>query len=720
MKDEEIVRKVLEISGFQELNPVQKLAIKKGLLKGKNLVVFAPTASGKTLIAEIAALKTILEKKKKAIYLVPLVALANEKYSEFKKKYEKLGIKVALSVGDYDSSDPWLGKYDWIILSNEKMDSLLRHKVEWIDEVGLIVADEVHLINDVGRGPTLEVLLTLLKTILPKAQFLLLSATISNAKELAEWIGAKVVYSDWRPVKIYKGVVFDSKMKLYEKGEIKLREDVSLEISVIDWVLKQRKQALIFVSTRKKAESLAEKISKFVLKKIGKAEKNLLKKLGDEIENVLEVPTRQCKKEAEIVRRGVAFHYSGLLYKQRRLIEEGFRRGLIKVIVATPSLAYGVNLPSFLVGIKDVRRYYPGVGSVYLPVLEVEQMMGRSGRPAFDEYGVAVLFAKNEEEADLLAQQYIFGESERIRSKLAVEPVLRIHTLSLIASGFCNSEKSLMNFFEKTFFAYQFGDVYLIEEKILDILELLKEWKFIREKRGKIVPTLVGRRVSELYLDPLTAHKFLVGLENCEKRKVSEFSFLHLVSYCREMRPLLTIRSGEFYEYNDLVEKRRSEILLEIPKEWEDEYEEFLKSFKTALMLEAWINEATEEYLLEKFNITPGELWNKLQITDWLLYSLEELALLSKKKELLKEIRKVRIRVRYGVKEELLSLVKLEGIGRVRARKLFNAGIRSISDLRKIPIDRLAKIVGPTTAKKIKYQVEGKKEVKEKQSILEL
>ena len=719
MKDREIIEKVLEISGFKELNPVQNLALKKGLMKGNNLIIFSPTASGKTLIAELAAVKTILKKRKKVVYLVPLVALANEKYSEFKKKYEKLGIKVALSVGQYDSNDPWLARYDWIILSNEKFDSLIRHKAEWIEEIGLIIADEVHLINDIGRGPTLEVLLTLLKKILPKTQFLLLSATISNAKELGGWIGAKVVYSDWRPVKIYKGITFDSKMKIYEKGEIELREDLGIEVAVVDWVLKQRKQALIFVSTRRRAESLAEKISKFVERKIGKAERDLLKKLADEIENVLEIPTRQCKKEGEIVKRGVAFHHSGLLYKQRKLIEDNFRKGLIKVIVATPSLAYGVNLPSFLVGIKDVRRYYPGIGSVYLPVLEVEQMMGRSGRPTYDEYGVAVLFAKSEEEADLLTQQYIFGESEKIRSKLAVEPVLRIHALALIAAGFCNSEESLKTFFEKTFFAYQFGNVYLIEEKILDILDLFKEWKFVKERKGKLVATLIGRRISELYLDPLTAHKFLLGLENSEKRKVTELSFLHLISYTKEMRPLLSIRSGEFYEYNDLIEKRKSEILVEAPKEWEDEYEEFLKSFKTGLMFEAWINEATEEDLLEKFNVTPGELWSKLQIADWLLYSLQELALLSKRKELIKEIRKTRIRVQYGVKEELFPLVKLEGIGRVRARKLFRSGIKSISDLRKISLESLAKVIGPKIAKKIKNQVEGRKVIREKQKTLE-
>ncbi len=713
----DFVKLALESSGFKELNPLQKLALKKGLLKGKNLVVFAPTASGKTLIAEIAALKTILEKKLKVIYLTPLVALASEKYEDFKKKYSKLGIKVAISVGQFDSADPWLKNYDWIVVTNEKMESLIRHRAEWINDIGLVVADEVHLLNDPSRGPTLEVLLTLLKKIVPKAQFLLLSATISNANEIAEWMNANVVYSEWRPVKLYRGVLYGNKVRIHGfKEKIKLRKDLESIEAIIEWVLKKRKQALIFVSTRKKSESLAERISKFVSNFIGRADKEFLKKIAEEIENVLEVPTRQCKREAKIVKRGVAFHHAGLLFKQKRTIEENFRRGLIRVIVATPTLCYGLNLPSFLVLVKDTKRYYPGIGYVYLPVLEVQQMEGRAGRPAYDEFGISLLYAKSEEEADLLEQNYIFGKPERIRSKLSVEPILRSTTLALISIDFCNSIKALFEFFSKTFFAFQFGDIYLIEEKIREIIKQLLDWGFVEKKNSKLYATRIGRRVSELYLDPLTAHKFILGLKNCLKVKPTPFTFLHLISFCREMRPLPTLRSGEYYEYSELVEKRREEFAVEIPEEWEDEYEDFLMSVKNAKILESWIEEMTEDELLSNFGITPGELWSKLQISDWLLYSLHELALLLRMKKLLKEIKKVRVRVHYGVREELLPLVKLEGVGRVRARKLFNSGIKTISDLRKIPLLSLERIVGPKIARKLKQQVE--KEVKEVQKTL--
>ena len=193
MEKEEIVEKVILENKIKELNPMQREAIKMGILEGENLVVSSPTSSGKTLLAELAGLNVTLNKGKKMIYLCPLVALAREKYEDFKRKYEKYGIKVALSVGNYDSQDSSLQQYQWIVGSNEKFDSLIRHEAPWIGEVGLIVADEIHLLDDPSRGPTLEILLTILKDILPKSQILAFSATIKNADEIGEWLNANVL-----------------------------------------------------------------------------------------------------------------------------------------------------------------------------------------------------------------------------------------------------------------------------------------------------------------------------------------------------------------------------------------------------------------------------------------------------------------------------------------------------------------------------------------------
>jgi helicase len=194
-----------------ELRPAQEKAIKKGLLKNRSMVVCTPTASGKTLIAELAAIKSIIEKKGKAVYIVPLKALAAEKYRDFKKKYQHIA-RIALSIGDIDSADPYLIDYDLIITTSEKLDSLIRHHAPWLSLVKTVVIDEIHLINDAGRGPTLEILITILRQLLKNVQIIALSATIGNPEELAEWLSSALVVDNWRPVKLHRGI--------YLKGEV--------------------------------------------------------------------------------------------------------------------------------------------------------------------------------------------------------------------------------------------------------------------------------------------------------------------------------------------------------------------------------------------------------------------------------------------------------------------------------------------------------------------
>lgn len=197
---------------IEELRPSQEKSIKKRLLERKNVLVCTPTASGKTLIAELASLKSILEGKGKAIYIVPLKALATEKFNDFKRKYGSL-IRVALSIGNLDSADPYLADYDLIICTAEKLDSLIRHHTPWLPLVSTVVIDEIHLLNDPGRGPTLEILITILRRLLKKVQIIGLSATIGNPEELAEWLDAELVTDDWRPVQLYKGVYYDGEIE---------------------------------------------------------------------------------------------------------------------------------------------------------------------------------------------------------------------------------------------------------------------------------------------------------------------------------------------------------------------------------------------------------------------------------------------------------------------------------------------------------------------------
>ncbi len=198
-------------SGIKELTPPQQKALKAGLLDRKNLLVCSPTSSGKTLIAEMAALQAILNKGGKAVYIVPLKALANEKFNDFREKYGDIA-RIAITIGDIDSDDSYLVDYDLIICTAEKLDSLLRHNAPWLKLVSVVCVDEVHLINDEGRGPTLEIIIMILRQILRDVQLICLSATIGNPEELGDWLRAEVVTDEWRPVKLHKGILFNNKV----------------------------------------------------------------------------------------------------------------------------------------------------------------------------------------------------------------------------------------------------------------------------------------------------------------------------------------------------------------------------------------------------------------------------------------------------------------------------------------------------------------------------
>lgn len=701
---------ILKSEGIEKLNPPQIAALKKGLLDGKNIVVASPTASGKTLIAEIAVLKNYLEGKK-SVYLVPLKALASEKYETF-SKYKKIGMRIAIATGDLDSSDGWLGSYDLIILSNEKMDSLLRHAVPWAKDISLIISDEIHLIDDPSRGPALEVVLTQLAGI-TKSQIIALSATIENAEEIASWLSAELVKSDYRPVKLHKGVMYPENdlFKIEFSGRKNTISGNEIDTALCLDTIQKGKQALVFVSTRRSAEAQAEKLSRDIRKALTVGERDQLKRLAKKIESVLSVPTKQCSRLARIIEGGAAFHHAGLVAKQRKLVEDAFKEGLLKVLAATTTLAYGMNLPAYRVAIKDTKRFTQGYGMSYLPVIDVNQMCGRAGRPKYDTEGEAILIAKSSGEAKALWERYIDGDAEPIYSKLGVERVLRIYTLSLISSGYVRTKSDLENFFLRTFFAKQYGDIGSIVGKIEKIIEELESYKFILAgsknefiskdfmpafqltQDMELRPTKIGKRVSELYIDPVSAN-FLLSVMSEEDETIHN---LMMICQCAEMRPLLTVKKKEYED----VENELAKSDIESPDVWDVEYEDFLSEFKTALLLREWISESGEDKILEKYGVTPGELYNKTANAEWMLYSASELALLLGIKEIANNINKVRLQIKHGVREELLKLVTLKGIGRVRARKLYAAGIRTAGDIKKADEKILAKLLGPKVAKEV-------------------
>jgi len=485
--------------------------------------------------------------------------------------------------------------------------------------------------------------------------------------------------------------------------------------------IERGKQAIFFVNTKPSAEKLAEEISKKI-KDIN------LTELAKKIETALPKPTKQCRRLAGCVVNGIAFHHAGLTPKQRDLIETNFKEGNIKIICSTPTLAIGVDMPAFRAVIRDLKRYGGRWGMQDIPVLEYHQMAGRAGRPSFDKWGEAITIAKSEGDKDDIYYKYIVAESENIYSKLAVEPVLRTYLLSLIASRFVKSRKEIVGFFEKTFWAYQYKDMDKLEMIMDKMLDLLEEWEFIHSSGNKskavsddfvsasemnsnksedkiYTATKIGERVAEPYLDPYTAHTIVTAMNNSNEKEIVLFSILQMISNTLEIRPLLNVRTKEYDIVQSALVKYSENILIDEPSAYDVDYDDFLSSIKTALFMEDWCEETDEETLLERYNIRPGEINAKLNISDWLIYSSIELAKIMSLQELSKMLMFVRTRLKYGVKEELLPLLKLKGVGRARARKMFNNGFKDMGDLRKADITSLSQLLGKAMANSIKEQL---------------
>lgn len=689
---------ILAEQGIEKLYPPQAEAIGPAL-EGKNVVLAIPTASGKSLVAYLAVIQSVL-RKGKALYIVPLRALASEKYEDF-KAFESLGIRVGVSVGDYDAPDPTLEKFDVIIATSEKADSLLRHRAHWLRELSVVVADEIHLINDPGRGPTLEVTLSKLKQINPRAQILALSATIKNSNEIAEWLNADHIASDWRPVPLKEGVFYEGEIS-FEDGTSKSVADCGDDVSslVLD-VVKKGGQCLIFVNTRRSSEALSGRVGMHLKDILEPKSSKELAMLSRKLQSRQDEPTSLGARLSRRIRYAAAFHHAGLTNDQRKMVEVNFKSGLVKCIVATPTLAAGINLPARRVVVRDLTRYDPNYGNVPIPVMEVKQMSGRAGRPQFDTEGEAILLAKKPGDSAFIMENYLHSEPESIDSKLGQRPALRMHILSSIATGHVKTEKELNSFIESTFFA-QKTDVWTISDIINDVLEFLTREDFIKAGEG-FKATFFGKRTSDLYIDPLSAvilRKALGGKSD------TAFAYLHAICSTPDV-PTLYLRRGDYEWVEELA--ANEEYLIDY-----DDYEFFLAEVKTAALLQSWIEEESADAITKRFGVGPGDIRRWVDMAEWLMHSMTELSRIFDKSKS-KTLSALMPRIRYGVKKELLDLVSFRGIGRARARSLFSHGYKTHEDLKKADVKDLSRLplIGSTIAKNIKLQLGGSVTIEE-------
>jgi helicase len=671
-------------AGIRTLYPPQEDCVRAGMFEGRNMLIAVPTASGKTLIAEMAMHHQI-SRGGKCLYIVPLKALASEKFEEFSRK----GIRVGIATGDFDRRDEFLGKNGIIVATSEKVDSLLRNATPWLKDITLLVIDEVHLIDSPDRGPTLEMLITKMRFRNPRMQLIALSATIGNPKALADWLDAALVTSEWRPVDLRPGVFLHDRIYFSDNTQrpvpgVSRHDALNLCMDTIA----EGGQCLVFVSSRRNAEAFAKQAAKA----LGCASPELtayaarLKKIAE---------TDMGKILVACVENGSAFHHAGLRREERAIVEEAFRKGLIKIIASTPTLAAGLNLPARRVVIKEYRRFSAGAGMLPIPVSEYQQMAGRAGRPGLDPYGEAVLIARDEQDLDSLFECYIDAPPEDVHSQCAQEKAICAHILSVIASGFVRSRDDLMAFMDQTFYVFQHRQTRSISRVIDRVLTFLGDAELITEVSNSLSATGYGGLVSSLYLDPRSAD-LLVG-ELRSRSKYADLGLLQLICSTPDMYTLYVSNSDRYY-LDRFICEHEDELWIEPPVDGDDE--SYYRAVKTCMLLSDWADEVPDAMICERYGVGPGDIYAMVESVNWLLHAAGRLARMFAPR-FSRPVHEYEICMKHGIRRELLPLIRLKNIGRVRARRLFNNGITDPDLLKAAGTERIAEILGRGLARQL-------------------
>ncbi|HOY08579.1 MAG TPA: DEAD/DEAH box helicase [Candidatus Omnitrophota bacterium] len=689
----EELKAILLRSGISTLYPPQAEAIEAGALEGRNILLSVPTAAGKTLVAELCMLRALLSAPGRCLYIVPLKALASEKYEDLKKKYSSVGIKVGLATGDTDTAHDILNGYHILVATAEKVDALLRARTQWlINRLHVVVLDEIHFLNDRERGPTLEILAARIKQLNPKVQFLALSATVSNASDIASWLDARLVESRWRPIPLREGIYLNAEIR-FNNGPNRLIQGTGPDLNKLaDDTLRGKGQMLVFTSSRRSSEAASRLLCGTAGTFLPDDQRRVLAQLARTLRGSENSATRICRRLGDAVEHGVAFHHAGLKPEQRKLIEENFKNGLLKIVCSTPTLAAGVNLPARRAVIRDVKRFEGGLGASFIPVSEYKQCAGRAGRPQYDDCGEAVLIAKTPGEAKALAERYINADPEPVTSRLGSDSALRTHILASIAGDYVHDINDTFNFISHTFLAHQKRTLNLIE-MIGNVFDFLQEEDFIEKQGFRFFATPFGQYTNRLYIDPASSIIIRDGLHKIAKGKsFSYLGLLHLTCCCPDS-PLLKNWKSQWEEIEAFAYNCQDEIILQ-----EEDFPMLtdlglnMSIMKTTMMLCRWIDEEKEEKICDDFNIGPGDIYRHIEAVQWLLYAAITFAELFQYKKLTLLLSSLRSRVKYGIREELISLAHLKGIGRIRARHLYENGYKHATDLKSASAKDLAGI----------------------------
>lgn len=712
-----------------DLLPLQEAAARQFDLFGPgNLLIQAPTSSGKTFIGEMAAVRTAL-RRKKVVYLVPLKALAEEKFLDFRAKYQPYGIRVIVSSRDHREFDLDLehGEFSIAVVVYEKLAQLLVRRPERIEEIELVIADELEILSDPERGAPAELLLT--RIVRSSSRLIGLSAVIGKAEQLAQWMRARLLHSEHRPVELRYGVLHDGvfRYKTYN-GHGEDHEPMAPIQSGSAWELlaenvralaDRGETSLVFVKAKHESRIAAELLAARLDAPPAAGAIAALRALE---------PTRSRDALLHTLETAVAFHNADLAPAERRIVEHHFRHGDVRVLVSTSTLAAGMNLPARNVFITDEKwRYDPRFDMPWkAPITraEYENMGGRAGRyGAGQPFGRSILLALTPFDHEALWRRYVDGQREPIQPRLAHGP-LEDHVLQLVASRCCRNAHELLDFLETTLSGQwvwpESRPLHELEQQIRAALHRAADAGMITaHPEGPLEATPLGHAVAAKGLSVASARELEHWIAESERRDWPPIDLILAAAMTPDGRIpnlILTAREFDHADYPARLKRlardedpRPNVPLNRVRAADSVPFFDDVRAVKVALVLHDWIEQAPLAGIEERYETMSGQVLAAAEQIAWIIDATAAVAsALAAEAPFIERLRALAERVQRGLRAEGLPLARLRDIALSRraVTALVEHGLTAPEDLAQTPLELLEQWMDPQQARALRSWAE--------------
>jgi helicase len=723
-----------------------------GLLEGRSLLVTAPSSSGKTFVGEMAAINAFC-KGKKTVFLVPMKAIAEEKYAEFVRKYHDFGLNIVVSTHDRTEFDESIlaGYFDIAIIIFEKMNVLMTQNSAVLNSCGLVIVDELQLLNDKSRGADLEILLTKIKMVkdaeADSFQFLGLSAVLDDLNKFDEWLGAVQCATRNRPLELHEGVALVDgrvKFKNFNDGrefvdtvptipasqiprgapqnrvESELLEESILQRLVLlcKHYLAQGKRILIFRKWRALSSDTAQRLAR----ELG------LPAATGVIQSLADVESTNSKEALiQCLGGGVAFHNSDLPAEARLVIETDFRKAdsQVHVVCSTSTLAIGVNLPASVVIIPDTLKPDPDAEQFHeIPITaaEYKNMSGRAGRTRFGEEGTSILLTNSNAEAIKFWGSFVNGRLEKLSPPLERNDLRKI-MLGLFAGGLCRGQDEVAKLLLTSYTGYVHWNISPITrepfiKRIAENCAYLLSHELVEQRPdGGLATTPLGALCAASGVEVDSFVLLRQALERLDPTSWEPWELIFPCLHCRELGDQLRIyirvvdKDGTWQALEALDPKNREALC-----EWSAKtpiaknVDGVTRRVQAFLLLNDWINGTDMRELEDKYTprgrnkFLSGTIQNIADKTAWMMDTLRRIAYtLGYDASFVSELRTLSERLIRGVHAGGIKLHKLEvsGVGRMTVNRLVNAGYSSLDLILETPADNFRGIVNPTLITRI-------------------